>query len=278
MEVFNRCVMPSRLEITYEPKGKTVCLSRCCYIHPFVVDMPIKDFLKIKDLISFAEEESSKVDILKKPAYEGWCTCPCILSPKIEVVTVSFSKACNLHCYHCFFTEHKDEPDTRDLQFETLEKIKGHSLEKIHLISSGEVFFYYYKVIQFLKGLTPKDTKVVDFQSNLTLLSHSRIDELKAISDATGVIYNFSPSIDGITKESFEAVRIGASWEKVMDNLLYLRDTFGSQNIFVNFTLKKPAFSEINKVKAFFKFHGIDYVQISPDIYDDEAKKLVETL
>lgn len=277
MEVFNRCVMPSRLEITYEPKGKTVCLSRCCYIHPFVIDMPIKDFLKIKDLISFAEE-SSKVDILKKPAYEGWCTCPCTLSPKIEVVTVSFSKACNLQCYHCFFTEHKDEPDTRDLQFETLEKIKGHSLEKIHLISSGEVFFYYYKVVQLLKSLTYKDTKIIDFQSNLTLLNKARIDELKSISDITGVIYNFSPSIDGITKESFEAVRVGAKWEQVMENLLYLRDTFGAHNIFINFTLKKPAFSEVKQIKPFFKDLGIDNIQISPDIYDEQAKALVEAL
>ena len=129
-----------------------------------------------------------------------------------------------------------------------------------------------------MKGLSPKDTRIIDFQSNLTLLSHSRIDELKAISDATGVIYNFSPSIDGITKESFEAIRIGASWEKVMDNLLYLLDTFGPQNVFVNFTLKKPAFSEIKEVKNFFKSLGIEYVHITPDIYDDEAKKLVENL
>lgn len=277
MEVFNRCVMPSRLEITYEPKGKTVCLSRCCYLYPFIVDMPIKDFLKIKDLISFAEEASNK-PITKKPAYKDWCTCPCTITPKIEVVTVSFSKACNLHCYHCFFTEHKDEPDTRDLQFETLEKIKGHSLEKIHLISSGEVFFYYYKVVQFLKSLTYKDTKIIDFQSNLTLLNKARIDELKSISDITGVTYNFSPSIDGITKESFEAVRIGANWEHVMENLLYLRDTFGAHNIFINFTLKKPAFSEIQQIKPFFKDLGITNVQISPDIYDEQAKALVEAL
>lgn len=277
MEVFNRCVMPSRLEITYEPKGKTVCLSRCCYLYPFIVDMPIKDFLKIKDLISFAEEASNK-PITKKPAYKDWCTCPCNITPKIEVVTVSFSKACNLHCYHCFFNEHKDEPDTRDLQFETLEKIKGHSLEKIHLISSGEVFFYYYKVVQFLKNLTYKDTKIIDFQSNLTLLNKARIDELKSISDITGVTYNFSPSIDGITKESFEAVRIGANWEHVMENLLYLRDTFGAHNIFINFTLKKPAFSEVEQIKPFFKDLGITNVQISPDIYDEQAKALVEAL
>lgn len=277
MEVFNRCVMPSRLEITYEPKGKTVCLSRCCYLYPFIVDMPIKDFLKIKDLISFAEEASNK-PITKKPAYKDWCTCPCTITSKIEVVTVSFSKACNLHCYHCFFNEHKDEPDTRDLQFETLEKIKGHSLEKIHLISSGEVFFYYYKVVQFLKSLTYKDTKIIDFQSNLTLLNKARIDELKSISDITGVIYNFSPSIDGITKESFEAVRVGAKWEQVMENLLYLRDTFGAHNIFINFTLKKPAFSEVKQIKPFFKDLGIDNVQISPDIYDEQAKALVEAL
>ena len=277
MEVFNRCVMPSRLEITYEPKGKTVCLSRCCYLYPFTVDMPIKDFLKIKDLISFAEEASNK-PITKKPAYKDWCTCPCNITSKIEVVTVSFSKACNLHCYHCFFNEHKDEPDTRDLQFETLEKIKGHNLEKIHLISSGEVFYYYYKVVQYLKGLSSTDTKIIDFQSNLTLLTRSRIDELKKISNETGVIYDFSPSIDGITKETFEAVRIGANFEKVMDNLMYLKEVFGPEHIFINFTLKKPAFSELPKIKTFFQLKGIQNVQISPDIYDDEAKTLVENL
>ena len=275
MEINRKCWNPlGELSIILNQDDK-VFLRRCCYLEPFSI-LSIEDFLKINNIIEYAYQHDNVTPIFNDEHKDSCLVCH--LPEKIEKVTVGLSKACNLHCYHCFFTEHKDEPDTRDLQFETLEKIKEHSLEKIHLISSGEVFFYYYKVIQFLKGLSPKDTKVVDFQSNLTLLSHSRIDELKAISDATGVIYNFSPSIDGITKESFEAVRIGASWEKVMDNLLYLRDTFGSQNIFVNFTLKKPAFSEITKVKTFFKLHGIDYVQISPDIYDDEAKKLVENL
>ena len=49
-------------------------------------------------------------------------------------------------------------------------------------------------------------------------------------------------------------------------------------NIFINFTLKKPAFSEVKQIKPFFKDLGIDNVQISPDIYDEQAKALVEAL
>ena len=73
---------------------------------------------------------------------------------------------------------------------------------------------------------------------------------------------------------NFTHVRLG----KVMENLLYLRDTFGAHNIFINFTLKKPAFSEVKQIKPFFKDLGIDNVQISPDIYDEQAKALVEAL
>lgn len=276
MEVFNHCVMPSRLEIMFNPEAKKICMSRCCYLETFVDGLSIEEFLKIDDVIAYAEDLSSKVPITKKESFKDWCRFPCELTDHIEVVTISFSKACNLHCYHCFFSYHKDEPYVKDLQFETLEKIKGHNLKKLHLISSGEVFFYYYKLINFLKGLTVNDVEEIDFQSNMTLLSKSRIEELKKISEETGVHYCFSPSIDGITKETFEAVRFGASFDQVMENVEYCGKLFGNDSIYVNFTLKAPNFTDLPEIRKFFATKGIYNVQITPDIYDEKAKELLQ--
>ena len=276
-KIFNFCIMPARLEITYNPEQKLVSLSRCCYIPPFA-DIKLNDFFKIKDVIKYAEEKSKLVKPIKSPAYAEWCASKCNIEEKIKIVTVSFSKACNLNCYHCFFNYHEDEPYIKRVQFKALNLIKHHQIEKLHLISSGEVFFYYDELIGYLKSLTTDDFKEIDFQSNITLLNKERINELKRISEKTGIKYLFSASIDGITKETFEAVRIGANWEHVLENLKCLCKVFSADNIYINFTLKRPAFSDLPNVNSFFHSIGIDHIQITPDIFDKEASKLLNSL
>ena len=85
-------------------------------------------------------------------------------------------------------------------------------------------------------------------------------------------------SIDGITKESYEATRLGGNFEKVMSNLKTFTQEFGSENIIVNYVIKQPNFSDKNIKEFFIQNFNIKNVSITYDIYDKEAQKRFEEL
>lgn len=249
--IANSCDMTKRLEITYNKKYDKIFLSRCCYTCPFT-SIDLKD---INNIDIFLLAKDSSFSHKRIPGSEASCPldqqniCNKIL-PDIKTVTVGISHACNLSCYHCFFEDHKDSPDQKNLYFQLLEKIKGHNLDMIHMQSSGEVFFYYYKIKEYLKSLTVNDTKEVNFQTNGLLLSKDRLKELKKISDDTGITYTFSFSVDAITEETYKKVR-GGDFEKLLTNISDTIEEFSRENIAFTFTIKEPNKHEAAEFEKF---------------------------
>lgn len=247
----------------------TVSLRRCCQLEPFI-NMSIEDFSNIKDVIAYCETQDFSNPIVKEDLRDR---CPkCILPSKIEKVTIGLSKACNLKCYNCFYNSHKDTAEIKKLYFDTLNKIKGHNLKEIRLNDRGEPFFYYYETISFLKQLSRDDTEKISFISNLNTFNTDRIAELKKISNDTNIEYFIDVSIDGITKETYEATRIGGNFEKTVSNLKAFIDSFGVDRICINYTIKKPNFSDTNIKDFFIKTFSTENIHFAYDIYDEEAK------
>lgn len=273
--IHSYCTMDERLEIMYDEYSDHIMLSRCCYTYPFV-SLPIDEFLKIKDIIQYScEEREHKI----KEAALGWCATSCAIKPSIKVVTVGLSRACNLRCYHCFFTKHKDHPELKQLYFDTLERIKGHQLDTIHMQSSGEVFFYYFKIKDYLKSLTLNDTKEVNFQSNGLLLNEDRIKELKQISDTTGIRYTFNYSFDAISKETYEKVRIGGDFNHLVDVFEKTLEIFGHDNTQVSFTIKKPNIHEAALFRKYFKEkYNFTRSYVSYDLFDKDCRTVLDSL
>ena len=270
------CFMSRRLEIFYNKKYNKILLSRCCYTRPFISLDP-KDINNI-DIFLLAKDDVFSHKML--PETEASCPldqqniCNKIL-PDIKTVTVGISHACNLSCYHCFFEDHKDSLDQKNLYFQLLEKIKGHNLDVIHMQSSGEVFFYYFKIREYLKSLTINDTKEINFQTNGLLLSKDRLKELKKISNDTGIEYTFSFSVDAITPETYKKVR-GGDFEKLLNNISETIETFGQENISFSFTIKGPNKHEAVKFKKFImnKFnYSFCPVYLSFDYFDDSCQQ-----
>lgn len=251
-------------------------LKRCCRGKAFST-MSVEEFKNLKDPILYTEnfkyksfsEYSNTQFSSEKDNFCNPCSFP---KTSIKRVTVGLSYACNLRCYHCFYDEHKDTPELKELYFETLEKIKGHNLDIIEFTDRGEPFFYYYKIRDYLKTLTTNDTKAVKILTNLNLLSEERIKELKAISEQTGIHYKFEASIDGITKESYEATRIKGNFEKTIENLKILVAVF--DDVLVNFTIKKfNMTSTKQEIENFFKDLGTT-VRITYDFFDKNCQEL----
>lgn len=275
---FKNCIYPEgALWITFDSYSQSIELKRCLWHNPFC-KLSINDYKKIDDIIDY----SLNFNYPKMMASENErdkCSQVCKLPNTIKNVSVSISHACNLRCYHCYFDgDHKDSPVQKDAYFDTLEKIKGHNLEKILLTDNGEPFYYYHRIKNYLSTLSLNDTKIVEITTNLTLLSKERIKELYDIMKTTNIDYKFIISIDGISKETFESTRIGASWEKAIKNTKELIRYFGTDNIIISYVIRKPAIKDAPYAKNFFLQNFGLRADIYYDFYDEECKKVFYSL
>ena len=268
----HNCFVPNgTLYLRYNYRHNTISLARCCLLRPFT-ELPLDEFLKIKNIIEYAKnfDYSDKIEFW--PGTEDRCKICNFPKNKITQVGIGLSYACNLNCYHCFYEgHHKDDDQLKDLYFKILYNIKNNNLESIQLTDVGEPFFHFYKTLDYLKSLTLNDTKNVNFLTNASLLSKNKIRMLKEISDFTGVNYTFVISIDGCTKDTYEKTRTNSNFEKVIENAIYLNQLF---HVGINFTIKRPNMSDVLNIKPFFKNLGFKRVDIQYDTYDEDCKSL----
>lgn len=269
-----KCTIPyGALWISRELTETEISLKRCCHLLPFKT-LSLDELSNIDDIIDYAKNfDYPEPEELRKQITSDRCKVCSFPKDKITQVVVSISHACNIHCHDCFFEgHHTDTKQLKELYFETLYKLKGHNLYQLQLTDQGEPFFYYYEVVKFLKGLTPEDTQTIRFFTNMTLLNKSRIEELKKISEETGVKYMFVASIDGITKESFEGTRCGANWEQVMQNFDDLTNIFDKKDICVCCTIRSASINDLPNIKPFFDSKGVE-VNIYYDMLDEKCKE-----
>lgn len=254
-----------------------VALKRCCWALPYYTTT-VQGFLDLdnEELKNLIKNPPAKSDpdpyIAHDLCFEGKCTIED--SPKIIDFVCDFE--CNLKCVHCI----SDFGNARNIKVESprnkiLEKLFSldYEFEEITMDANGETFFHYNKLVEFLKTLNSKKLKKVNFITNATLLSKERLKELKEISNMTGVQYLFRVSIDGCTKETYEAVRIGANFEQVINNTHLIIDTFGKDWVKIYFCCKKQNIHEFNKMNDFtIKEFGLSTGFLS-DAFDKEMQK-----
>lgn len=271
-----KCKEQHDLQILYydhdfEDKKFSIQMCRCCFLKPQAI-LSLDEYDSIDPIDYIESLDNSRKEFV--PTWEGHCDLKCNLNSKVKTVLLGLSYACNLNCYHCFHKEHKDLPLLKDTYIKTLYKLKDHNLDEISPSTAGEEFIYYNEVRDWLKTLTPKDVKKIKHQTNLTLLNREKIEELKQISEETGVKYFFMPSIDGITKETYENTRINGSFEVVTKNLKDLVEVFGPENVRPSFTIKKTNITDAFKAIKFFKENFDVDIDVGADVYDDFCKEL----
>lgn len=256
----------STLELSVFSKG-SISFSRCSYLKGLA-------YLKFDEVKNIDIFDYDYVDNFCKKS-STLCSVKCNqLSKKFENIKIGISKKCNFNCYHCFNKDHFDDPQTKDIYFFILNKVKGHHLNALILGHQGEVFVYYDEIINYLSNLSQDDFKQIIFQTNLSLLNEERIKELKDISLKTNIDYIFLPSINGITNETFKAITRNDCFDLVINNLKLLLNLFTSNNVKVTFTIKELNIDDLPNVNTFFKKMGIIYLNINYDMYDTRCKDL----
>lgn len=127
---------------------------------------------------------------------------------------------CNLKCEMCG-SRKKEYIGANNFftYFKLLEKVKGYKLKRLMLTCAGEPFIFKKKVMRYLKSLTLDDFQEVLIITNGTLIDEEDIKELAQL-DVKIII---AVSNDAITKETYDKIRIGGNFEKVMQNIICLK-------------------------------------------------------
>jgi MoaA/NifB/PqqE/SkfB family radical SAM enzyme len=168
-------------------------------------------------------------------------------------IQIECTTRCNLKCTMCeiaYWTE-----PAGDLQAENLQKMVEHlpGLKRVDLTGIGEALMNrgFFDALRFLKSRG----MYVTLNDNFTLMTEEaerRIVEL-------GVDQIFL-SLDGATKETYERIRIGANFEKVVTNARRLIQIKGQMG-------KKQPEVKVNTVVCASNYHELpEIVELAHDI------------
>lgn len=243
-------------------KEKLIEIKGCCKKQHTIATFPFQYILNQNDILGFLNNlhsmpyENQEVYELCYP--NKLCTW---FTEKIEQIDVNTLKTCNLRCIHCKSKENSIDLEEKENYFKLLYKIKNLNLNYISLTGKGEPFFYKEETFDYLRSLTINDTKNVQISTNATLLDKEDIEELLKIQNKSRVKINICVSIDGLSKEVYEKIRVGGNFEKVISNIVLLNEKGLLKDI--NFCVQRDNYSETPNVFIFFRELGLKNEQIT---------------
>jgi radical SAM protein with 4Fe4S-binding SPASM domain len=140
------------------------------------------------------------------------------VSASPQSIQIECTTRCNLKCTFCELSYWTEKP--ADLKLDTIQKMVEHlpKLKRVDLTGIGESLMNrdFFAIVKFLKSRG----MYVTLNDNFTLMTEKaarRIVEL-------GVDQIFL-SLDGATKETYERIRVGANFDKVISNARRLLQT-----------------------------------------------------
>lgn len=141
--------------------------------------------------------------------------------PPLRSLSIEISSVCNFKCTFCLSHKwgskvNEGRPAFMDFDFfKFIMKQYSSSFGSVSPQFQGEPLLHpqFLQICQFLEE-TKKNFR---FNTNCQLLTSKLVDELSRLGHLLGITF----SLDGITKETFERIRIGSNFHKIMENVDY---------------------------------------------------------
>lgn len=178
---------------------------------------------------------------------------------------MDLNNKCNLKCMMCHFSTDLDNEPAVIMSLDLFEKIAGEVFPKtrrLHLSCSAEPLIIpdFFKYLGIVNRYSIPHTKIA---TNGLLL-----DEKMILAIIEADITQIGVSIDGVTKETYERVRRGSNFEKVMKNIYLLqslKEKLGKNKplLTFNFTLMRSNIHELVKFIKLAKELGVDFIQVT---------------
>lgn len=274
------CYKPGQVRILYNRNTDKVWFSPCCslflknYIEPLAFDYDIfynnidSCFKKYKDfdLSNVSEYYYGRCEQVY--SYGQICSGYTYNRYDITDIDLAIYKNCNLRCTMCTMTDHTYNERESKLHFKMLDYFKYKNLNKIIYTSLGEPFLFKDIIFDFLENSNIKKHEII---TNARLLTEEDIKLLANYKDKLII----AVSMDGISKETYESIRIGSDFNIVLNNVLLLKKFNLIQRI--NYVIQDKNIIEHDKVIPFFKKLDIPLVTLIDSNFDlDNKYKLLD--
>lgn len=260
--------MAMAIRFSKDGDNPAIEIQPCCYCKDYAIKMSIDDFIK-SDLSNLHLDFSNKIcDQTKKPCNKtSFKDCNNVIN--------SISRACNLNCKMCAVVKsgicksHKDAEIQRDTYFDVLDKLKNSGLfEGIQLTEQGEPFFYKEKTFDFIESLRNTSIKRLLAVTNTSTLTKEDIDRLSSYKEYIDIA--LMASLDSIYKSTYETIRKGSNFDKVMENILYANEKGLLERII--YVVQENNADELTDVEEFFSKKGLNNVHYVLDAFDKENR------
>jgi len=173
--------------------------------------------------------------------------------------------ACNLRCKMCYFSDPEKKKTMKGiLKKEDLSKIADalfHRALKLQIGCGAEPSLFPHNTELIRLGKHHK-VPYISMTTNATLFSH---DDWWKLANAG--IDEFTLSIHGVSKESYEYFMEGASYEKFLEAMKILtavKEAFPNIKIRLNYTINKDNVEELQSFFDIFGNYKFDILQLRP--------------
>jgi len=181
-----------------------------------------------------------------------------VLSSKIRSFTITLTNKCNLACHACEARNYKWQ-----MSEGTIKEIMGYFpyLEYI-MWQGGEVFLmdYFSDVLEEVRRYPQIKNLIV---TNAMLLSEAVIEKLVRLPELVLAI-----SVDGTTKDVYEGIRNGASFDRLIENINLLNKLRHGCNsntrLHLNVTVMKSNYRQLLDFVEFAREYGFYSVLLRP--------------
>ncbi len=179
------------------------------------------------------------------------------------------SSCCNLNCKMCFRNSWFEE-SIADMSDKTVSNV----LELLKCDVCNSVFFggmgepLKHKDIFSMVAVATAYGKNAELITNATLLNANAVERLRDSGLDTLWV-----SMDGFSKESYENVRRGSLYDKIIENLEYFNKNRGTVKLGFTFVMMEENLSELEKINDFADRFGADFINLSHMIPSEPMKE-----
>jgi MoaA/NifB/PqqE/SkfB family radical SAM enzyme len=198
--------------------------------------------------------------------------------PKIKTIRLAIDDSCNLSCPSCrklviFHKRGKMLSMRLELADRVNQYLAKHNNVTVHIGSDGDPFAsLVYR--HFMRMVPDNNTLKFNLQTNGLLMKKmfSRLDKILTRIDVLNI------SIDGASKETYELLRRGGQFEKLLENLEFIKQYHEQFRIRFHMVVQKSNWHEMSKMLQLadrFNAHEVIFNRITNwNTYDNFHEQL----
>lgn len=188
----------------------------------------VKTFVKTIPMVAHRRERQSFLEQYDRIVNDVYDPQLKVNTDKLEIAEIEINRNCNINCVMCNTSLSKRPQFNMELDlFEhAVEQVKQTKSKETSLHTIGEPLMNN-RLPQYFEILRKHGVKI-RFSTN-GLLLHKKLDLLIENAD---IMSEFRFSIDGASKETYEKIRFGGEWERLITNLEMFREKTHGRNVF----------------------------------------------